>query len=187
MWFCSNPIFTLNKRKTKIQLILSKRTIEQTVERHPRHCNSIYIDDKQWPKAVWNKTSFDELKWNTVTLTGGRGTLPVNVLYCLKTSVGFGPRKKNPSKMPDSNIQCVVTSGTSLLSLPLFEPKKLLMVERIFYIETSRIVQWFVNQRNRLCIKNMSINRDYMLVRSTKQSTAHPLMLATIDRILFFF
>ena len=48
--------------------------------------------------------------------TGGKGTEPVIVVYCLKISLGFGPRKKNPSKMPDSNIQCVVTSGSSVFS-----------------------------------------------------------------------
>ena len=39
--------------------------------------------------------------------------------------------KKKPSKMPDSNIQCVVTSGTSFSSLD-FDPKKLVMVEKRF-------------------------------------------------------
>jgi len=45
--------------------------------------------------------------------TGGSGTEPVIAVYCLKISLGVGPIKKNPSKIPDSNIQCVVTSGTS--------------------------------------------------------------------------
>jgi len=47
--------------------------------------------------------------------TGGSGTEPVIAVYCLKISLGVGPIKKNPSKIPDSNIQCVVTSGTSVL------------------------------------------------------------------------
>lgn len=46
--------------------------------------------------------------------TGGSGVAPVRTVYCLKISRGVGPSKKNPSKIPDSNIQCVVTSGTSL-------------------------------------------------------------------------
>jgi hypothetical protein len=64
--------------------------------------------------------------------TGGNGTDPVIAVYCLKISLGVGPIKKNPSKMPDSNIQCVVTSGTSLLSLLDFVPKKLVIVEKKF-------------------------------------------------------
>lgn len=66
-----------------------------------------------------------------IDLTGGNGTDPVMVVYCLKISLGVGPMKKKPSKMPDSNIQCVVTSGTSALSFP-FDPKKLLMVDKRF-------------------------------------------------------
>jgi hypothetical protein len=64
--------------------------------------------------------------------TGGSGTDPVRVVYCLKISFGVGPIKKKPSKMPDSNIQCVVTSGTSVLSLFDFVPKKLVIVEKKF-------------------------------------------------------
>lgn len=47
--------------------------------------------------------------------TGGRGTEPVIAVYCLKISLGVGPIKKNPSKIPASNIQCVATSGISSL------------------------------------------------------------------------
>jgi hypothetical protein len=51
----------------------------------------------------------------------------------LKISLGVGPIKKNPSKIPDSNIQCVVTSGTSPLEAAGFVAKKLVMVEKKFY------------------------------------------------------
>lgn len=52
------------------------------------------------------------------------------VVYCLKISLGVGPRKKNPSNTPDSNIQRVDTSGTSFLFAPGLVEKKLEMVEK---------------------------------------------------------
>jgi hypothetical protein len=53
----------------------------------------------------------------------------------LKISLVVGPMKKNPSKIPDSNIQCVVTSGTSSLWVFGFVAKKLATVEKKFYEE----------------------------------------------------
>jgi hypothetical protein len=64
--------------------------------------------------------------------TGGSGTEPVITVYCLKTSRGVGPIKKNPSKIPDSNIQCVVTSGTSFILVVGFVAKKFATVEKKF-------------------------------------------------------
>jgi hypothetical protein len=111
---------------------LSARTLAH--RRH--HCNSIDIDDRQWTKARQDTTTKDAhvhyTNNNTMLLTGGNGTVPVNVVYCLNMSLGVGPRKKKPSNMPDSNIHRVVTSGTSLALLLPLVPKKLLMVEKIF-------------------------------------------------------
>ena len=65
--------------------------------------------------------------------TGGSGVEPVIAVYCLKISLGFGPRKKNPSNIPDSKIQCVVTSGISLVWPLGFVAKKFATVEKKFY------------------------------------------------------
>jgi len=78
--------------------------------------------------------------------TGGKGTEPVIVVYCLKISLGFGPRKKNPSKMPDSNIQCVVTSGSSVFS---FKRKYFPIDENNFLKEESKSMNFMPCERER--------------------------------------
>lgn len=102
-----------------------------TLGHRPHRCSSNGIDGKRWTKAkIIGQISRDQLIlwWRT----GGRGVEPVIAVYCLKMSLGVGPRKKKPSKMPDSNIQWVVTSGRSALSVEDLLENKLATFEKKF-------------------------------------------------------
>jgi hypothetical protein len=104
-----------------------------TLVHRPHHYNSNDIDDKLLPRAKQRKNEVIlENKSISKIPTGGSGTEPVSAVYCLKISLGDGPMKKKPSNMPDSNIQCVVTSGTSSFSLVDLVPKKFVIVEKRF-------------------------------------------------------
>jgi hypothetical protein len=100
-----------------------------TLEHRLHHYNSNDIGDKLLPKARKGRINLENKRIYKIH-TGGSGTEPVIAVYCLKISRGVGPRKKKPSNIPDSNIQCVETSGTSLLSVFNLVAKKFVIVEK---------------------------------------------------------
>lgn len=81
--------------------LLNKYTLEHLLHQD----NSNDIDDKQVTITKEKKFSFYPYKKFPKIYTGGSGTEPVIVAYCLKISLGVGPIKKKASNIPDSNIQ----------------------------------------------------------------------------------